>query len=52
MINYALTIMEGKDSNGKMYLPLATNSNTTNNYIVLHPSTFDRDKGDVKADYT
>ena len=51
VINYAATIMEGKDSNGNMYLPPTTNNNSTNNYIVLHPSTFDRDKGDAKVDY-
>jgi Carboxypeptidase regulatory-like domain/TonB-dependent Receptor Plug Domain/TonB dependent receptor len=32
-------------------LPATTNNNQTNNYIVLHPNTFDRDKGDVKVDY-
>ena len=32
-------------------LPATTNNNLTNNYIVLHPNTFDRDKGDVKVDY-
>jgi hypothetical protein len=51
VINYAATLMEGKDSNGNMYLPPTTNNNSTNNYIVLHPSTFDRDKGDAKVDY-
>ena len=51
VINYAATIMEGKDSNGYLYLPPTTNNNSTNNYIVLHPSTFDRDKGDAKVDY-
>jgi hypothetical protein len=51
VINYAATILEGKDSNGNLYLPPTTNNNTTNNYIVLHPNTFDRDKGDVKVDY-
>ena len=51
VINYAATIMEGKDSSGNMYLPPTTNNNTTNNYIVLHPNTFNRDKGDAKVDY-
>jgi hypothetical protein len=32
-------------------LPATTNNNPTNNYIILHPNTFDRDKGDVKVDY-
>jgi hypothetical protein len=32
-------------------LPPTTNNNQTNNYIILHPNTFDRDKGDVKVDY-
>jgi hypothetical protein len=32
-------------------LPYPTNDNSSNNYIVLHPNTFDRDKGDVKVDY-
>ena len=51
VINYAATIMEGKDNNGNMYLPPVTNNNSTNNYIVLHPNTFDRDKGDAKVDW-
>jgi hypothetical protein len=51
VINYAATIMEGKDLSGNMYLPPTTNNNSTNNYIVLHPNTFNRDKGDVKVDY-
>jgi hypothetical protein len=51
VINYAATIMEGTTSNPYLYLPPATNNNTTNNYIVLHPNTFNRDKGDVKVDY-
>jgi hypothetical protein len=51
VINYAATIMEGKDSSGNMYLPPTTNNNSTNNYVVLHPNTFNRDKGDVKVDY-
>jgi len=32
-------------------LPATTNNNQSNNYIVLHPNTFDRNKGDVKVDY-
>ena len=32
-------------------LPATTNNNPSNNYIVLHPNTFDRDKGDLKVDY-
>jgi hypothetical protein len=32
-------------------LPYPTNDNSNNNYIILHPNTFDRDKGDVKVDY-
>jgi hypothetical protein len=32
-------------------LPYPTNDNSTSNYIILHPNTFDRDKGDVKVDY-
>src|SRR5271157_1391336 len=32
-------------------LPYTTNDNSTNNYIILHPNTFDRDKGDLKVDY-
>ncbi len=32
-------------------LPSPTNTNTSNNYIILHPNTFDRDKGDIKVDY-
>jgi hypothetical protein len=32
-------------------LPSTTNSNLSNNYIILHPNTFDRDKGDMKVDY-
>jgi hypothetical protein len=32
-------------------LPPTTNNNQSNNYIILHPNTFDRDKGDVKVDY-
>jgi hypothetical protein len=51
VINYAATIMEGTSGNPYSYLPPTTNNNTTNNYIVLHPNTFNRDKGDVKVDY-
>jgi hypothetical protein len=51
VINYAATLMQGKDSNGNLYLPPTTNSNSSNNYIILDPDTFDRDKGDVKVDY-
>jgi hypothetical protein len=32
-------------------LPAPTNSGKTDNYITLHPSTNDRDKGDAKIDY-
>jgi hypothetical protein len=32
-------------------LPATTNNNQSNNYVVLHPNTFNRDKGDVKVDY-
>jgi hypothetical protein len=48
---FAQTIMEGTTANPYLYLPYPSNNNTTNNYIVLHPNTFDRDKGDVKVDY-
>jgi hypothetical protein len=34
------------------YLPLPTNTNLTNNYVILHPGSFDKDKGDAKADWT
>jgi hypothetical protein len=51
VINYAATIMEGTAGTPYSYLPPTTNNNTTNNYIVLHPNTFDRDKGDAKVDY-
>ena len=51
VINYAATIMEGKAPDGNPYLPPTTNNSVTNNYIVLHPNTFDRDKGDAKVDY-
>jgi hypothetical protein len=32
-------------------LPANTNNNSINNYVILEPDTFDRDKGDVKVDY-
>jgi hypothetical protein len=32
-------------------LPPTTNNNQNNNYIVLHPNTFNRDKGDLKTDF-
>jgi hypothetical protein len=51
VINYAATIMEGTTANPYLYVPPTTNSGSTNNYIVLHPNTFDRDKGDAKLDY-
>jgi hypothetical protein len=51
VINYAAQLMEGKDLNGNVYLPPPTNSNPTNNYIILDPDTFNRDKGDAKVDY-
>ena len=34
------------------YLPAPTNSNTYNNYVVLHPESVNKDKGDIKIDYT
>jgi hypothetical protein len=34
------------------YLPTPTNSNLTNNYVILHPGSFDKDKGDAKVDWT
>jgi len=34
------------------YLPSPTNTSEYNNYIILHPQTFDKDKGDAKVDYT
>lgn len=34
------------------YLPEPTNSNVNNNYIILHPQSYDKDKGDAKVDYT
>ena len=51
VINYAATILEGTDSSGNLYLPRANSSALTNNYIILEPDTFNRDKGDVKLDY-
>jgi hypothetical protein len=51
VINYAATILRGNDNNGKLYLPRANSSATTNNYIILEPDTYDKDKGDVKLDY-
>jgi hypothetical protein len=51
VINYAATILEGNDSNGNMYLPRTNSSATTNNYIILEPDTFYKDKGDIKLDY-
>ena len=51
VINYAATLMQGKDLSGNPYLPLPTNSNLYNNYSILDPDTFNRDKGDVKLDY-
>jgi hypothetical protein len=58
VINYAATIMEGKDNNGNLYLPRLNSSNAcpasisgSYNYCVLHPNTFNRDKGDVKVDF-
>ena len=43
VINYAASVLK--------LLPATTNNNTSNNYIVLHPNTFDKDKGDAKVDY-
>jgi hypothetical protein len=51
VINYAATLMQGKDSNGNLYLPLPTNNNLYGNYNILSPTTFNRDKGDMKVDY-
>jgi hypothetical protein len=34
------------------YLPAPTNTNTYNNYVILHPQIYNRDKGDAKVDYT
>lgn len=33
-------------------LPSPTNTNEYNNYVILHPSSYNRDKGDVKVDWT
>ena len=67
VINYAATIMEGTDSSGNPYLPLPSPNplypsnptvnacppslSNTYNFCILHPNTFNRDKGDVKVDY-
>jgi hypothetical protein len=32
-------------------LPATTNNNSSNNYVILHPISNDRDKGDAKIDY-
>ena len=32
-------------------LPATTNNNASNNYVILHPISNDRDKGDAKIDY-
>ena len=34
------------------YLPAPTNTNLTNNYVILHPGSYDKDKGDAKVDWT
>ena len=34
------------------YVPSPTNTNTYNNYVVLHPESVNKDKGDVKVDWT
>jgi len=34
------------------YLPSPTNISTYNNYVVLHPERVNKDKGDVKVDWT
>lgn len=34
------------------YLPSPTNTNTYYNYVVLHPESVDKDKGDLKIDWT
>ena len=34
------------------YLPNPTNTNTYNNYVVLHPENVQKDKGDAKIDWT
>ncbi|MGD0736403.1 MAG: TonB-dependent receptor [Terracidiphilus sp.] len=43
VINYASSVLA--------LLPLNTNSNLNNNYIILDPDTYNRDKGDAKVDY-
>lgn len=43
VINYASSVLA--------LLPLNTNSNLSNNYIILDQDTFNRDKGDAKLDY-
>ncbi len=43
VINYAAAVLA--------LLPRTTNTNLTNNYSILDPDTFNRDKGDVKVDY-
>jgi hypothetical protein len=43
VINYASSVLA--------LLPLTTNNNQSNNYIILDPDTFNRDKGDVKVDF-
>lgn len=34
------------------YLPAPTNNSLYNNYIILHPQSYDKDKGDARVDYT
>jgi hypothetical protein len=34
------------------YLPTPTNTGLNNNYIILHPNSYDKDKGDAKVDFT
>ncbi len=34
------------------YLPSPTNSSQYNNYIILQPNTYNKDKGDAKVDWT
>jgi hypothetical protein len=34
------------------YLPSPTNTSEYNNYVVLHPQSYDKDKGDAKVDFT
>ena len=33
-------------------LPSPTNTNQYNNYVILHPQSYDKDKGDAKIDWT